>query len=55
MDDARFKDYMKCTEIQGKLKTLYEVKLQITSLFEIKGRKDYELQEKKEQITIMEI
>ena len=29
--------------------------MQITSLFEIKGRKDYELQEKKEQITIMEI
>ena len=29
--------------------------MQITSLFEIKDHQDYKLQEKKEQITIMEI
>ena len=45
---------MKMSYLQSRIAELYKVKLQITSLFEIKGHKDFKLQRKKEQATIME-
>ena len=55
MDEDEYKKYTKCTEIEARLKVLYNIKIQITALVEYKGRRDYKLQKKKEQSTIMEI
>ena len=46
---------MKLSYLQSGITELYKIKFQITSLFEIKNHKDFKLQSKKEQATIMEI
>ena len=53
--DHEMQIMMKMSYLQERITELYKVKLQITSLFEIKDTADFKLQHKKEQATIMEI
>eukprot|EP01084_Bolivina_argentea_P126302 223661_1 len=46
---------IKLSYLQARITELFKIKLQITSLFELKNHKDFKRQSKKEQATIMEI
>ena len=54
-DDHEVQIMMKLSYLQARITELYKVKLQISSLFEIRNHKDFKLQNKKEQATIMEL
>ena len=45
----------KISELEERINTLFDIKLQTTSLYEINGTDDWNLQKKKEQSQIMEI